>query len=326
MNEMTRRLKGIIFIILVAIIIPAISFANNETNEEVQIVQINEGKCIIYIKGLENTEFNYALFLDPSATEMDLKYMHSVKDGENNQVALVEESDFDFKNNTKAYLKIKQGENVSTIDVDFTNAFTKENMSFVENTTKRIGTKIVYDLLEEDRIDENGVHVTAKVGGIEINDDENAQYFYELQNADGEYAELMKMAEQINNEYNSMEMFKKIKMCQEFYKKYNSLVEKANWQSVQNKTVRQPKESENGSKYVVFIKKVSGQEEITDIQFLTCEKEETASYENEKIVKEETTKLPITGESLLLGIALVVVLGAMVYVYIKMKQNKEERK
>ena len=121
-------------------------------------------------------------------------------------------------------------------------------------------------------------------------------------------------------------MFKKIKMCQEFYKKYNSLVEKANWQSVQNKTVRQPKESENGSKYVVFIKKVSGQEEITDIQFLTCEKEETASYENEKIVKEETTKLPITGESLLLGIALVVVLGAMVYVYIKMKQNKEERK
>ena len=90
MNQVARRLMGIVLTALLVMLIPAISFATNIAKDEVQIVQINEGKCMIYIKGLENTEFNYALFLYPNTSEMELKYIHSVKDGEGNQVALVE--------------------------------------------------------------------------------------------------------------------------------------------------------------------------------------------------------------------------------------------
>ena len=42
MNQITKRLTGIILTAIVAIVIPAISFAANLTKDEVQIVQINK--------------------------------------------------------------------------------------------------------------------------------------------------------------------------------------------------------------------------------------------------------------------------------------------
>lgn len=325
MNQKAKGLICIIACILIAmLIIPANSFATNITNDEVQIVQINEGKCMIYIKGLENTEFNYALSLASNTPEMQLRYTHSVKDGEGNQVALVEKSDYDFEANQKAYLKIKQGTEVEETEIDFSEAFDKEQMEEVEKTTKKISTEVVDDLVEEDRVDENGVHITVKVGGVKITDSPDATYYYQTKIAENEYAELMNLAKKIKNEYSNMDMFTRIQTAKEFYKLYNTVIDEATWQEVEDMTIRQPKEATENSEYVVLIQKATGNETITDVQFLTCKEEQTPSYEKEKIITQETAKLPITGDNVILIIAFIAVVIALVFVFIKMKNNKEK--
>ena len=324
MNQITKRLTGIILTAIVAIVIPAISFAANLTKDEVQIVQINEGKCMIYIKGLENTEFNYALSLNSSTPEMELKYIHSVKDGEGNQVALVESADFDFEKNTKAFLNVKRGTELDEIEIDFEKAFSKEKIEEIESTTKRIKTEIVDGLTEEDRIDANGVHVTLKTGGIKINDDQDAKYFYETSAIEGNYEKIMNLAEKINSEYSNMDMFSKIQTLEEFNEIYSTLVNEADWKQVNDMTIKQPKEATENSKYVVLLKKEDGSNVITDVQFLTSQEEKEESYEREKIVTQETTKLPITGDNIILILAFIVVIIALILVFIKMKSNKEK--
>lgn len=325
---MNQKAKGLICImaciLILMFIIPANSFATNITNDEVQIVQINERKCIIYIKGLENTEFNYALSFASNTPEMQLKYIHSVKDGEGNQVALVEKSDYDFEANEKAYLKIKQGTKVEETEIDFSEVLKKEQMEEVEKTTKKINTEVVDDLVEEDRVDENGVHITVKVGGVKITDSPDATYYYQTKIAENEYAELMNLAKKIKNEYSNMDMFTKIQTAKEFYKLYNTLIDDATWQEVENMTIKEPKEATENSEYVVLIQKASENETITDVQFLICKEEQTPSYEREKIITQETTKLPITGDNVILIIAFIAVVIALIFVFIKMKNNKEK--
>ena len=325
MNQKANRLICIImFILMITFIIPANSFATNITKDEVQIVQINERKCMIYIKGLENTEFNYALSLTSNTPEMQLKYTHSEKDGEGNQVALVEKDDYDFETNQKAYLKIKQGTEVKEVEIDFSESFDKEQMEEVENTTKKISTEVVDNLVEEDKVDENGVHITVKVGGLKITDSPDATYYYQTKLAENEYAELMNLAKKMKNEYTDMDMFTKIQVAKEFYELYNKVIDGATWQEIEDMTIRQPKEATENSEYVVLMQKATGNETITDVQFLTCKEEQTPSYEKEKIVTQETAKLPITGDNVILIIAFVAVIIALVFVFIKMKNNKEK--
>lgn len=324
MNQVAKRLTGIVLTVLLVMIMPAISFAKNITKDEVQIVQINEGKCMIYIKGLENTEFNYALSLTSNTSEMQLKYIHSVKDGEGNQAALVEKGDYDFETNPKAYLKIKQDNEVEEIEIDFSDAFSIEKMKEVENATKKIAIEVVDNLKEEDRVDENGVHITVNVGGVKITDSPDATYYYQTKIAENEYAELMNLAKKIKNEYSNMDMFTRIQVAKEFYKLYNTVIDEATWKEVEDMTIRQPKEATENSEYVLLIQKAIGNETITDVQFLTCKEEQTPSYEKEKIVTQETAKLPITGDNVILIIAFVAVIIALVFVFIKMKNNKEK--
>ena len=259
MNQKAKWLISIIaFILMISIIIPANSFATNITNDEVQIVQINEGKCMIYIKGLENTEFNYALSLDSNTPEMQLEYIHSVKDGDGNQVALVEKSDYDFETNKKAYLKIKEGTEVNETEIDFSEAFDREKIEDVENTTKKINVEVVDNLVEENKVDEEGVHVTVKVGGVKITDTSDATYYYQTKLAKNEYAELMNLAKKIKDEYSNMDMFTKIQTAKEFYKLYNTVIDEATWQEVEDMTIKQPKEATENSEYVVLIQKATG--------------------------------------------------------------------
>lgn len=324
MNQAAKRLTGIVLTVLLVMLMPAISFAKNITKDEVQIVQINERKCMIYIKGLENTEFNYALSLDSNTSEMQLGYIHSVKDGEGNQVALVDKTDFDFDTDKKAFLNIKQGAEVEKVEIDFSEAFDKSKMEEVENTTKRISAEVVDNLIEEDRVDENGVHITVKVGGVKITDTPDATYYYQTKRAENEYQELMNLAKKMNSEYSNMDMFTKIQTAKEFYNLYNSIIDDATWQEVEDMTIRQPKDATENSEYVVLIQKATGNETITDVQFLTCKEEQIPSYEKEKIVTQETAKLPITGDNVILIIAFIAVVIALVFVFIKMKQNKEK--
>lgn len=228
---------------------------------------------------------------------MDLKYIHSAKDDEQNQVIVIDKSVYNVKQNPVAYLWIKQGNNsiISGKEIDFSQSFEKSKIEEVENTGKRIKTEIISDLVQEDRTDENGVKITVKVGGIKIKDNQNARYFYEIMPATDEYGTLMELAEKIKNEYSKMDMYEKINVAKEFYNKYSSLISKSNWNLVEDMQIKQPKEAKNDSKYVVFIKKVEENQVTLDSKFLISKETEIPTYEREQKVVEETTKLPITG-------------------------------
>lgn len=328
MKKLTKKFTGIAIIAILLMLYPIMTLATESTNENLQIVQTEKEKFIIYLKDLQDKEFSYAISKDQTTNEMNLNYIHSVKDEDNNQVILVDKGIYDVNQSTKAYLWIKQeGKQVETAkEVDFSKAFEKNKIEDVENITKKIKTETISDLLEEEKTDENGVKITVKVGGIKITDSKEAQYFYEMMPATENYATLMEKAKKIKNEYSNMDMYTKIQTAKEFYELYNQLAEKANWQSVENMQIKQPKEATEGSKYVVFIKKVEENKETIDVQFLTSTEEQTPSYEKEKKIVQETTKLPITGDNLVLLITFTIVVIAMIFAFIKMKKSDNKTK
>ena len=327
---MSKKIIGVAAIVMFLIFTPIAVLATDtkeeQTQTQMQIIQAEEEKYIIYVKDLQKEEFNYAIANTPTAKEMELKYIHSSKDDEQNSVIVIDKNVYNVKQNEKAYLWIKQGNNsiISGKEIDFSQSFEKSKIEEVENTGKRIKTEIISNLVQEERTDENGVKITVKVGGIKIKDNQNARYFYQIMPATNEYGTLVELAGKIKNEYSQMDMYEKINVAKEFYNKYSNLISKANWNLVEEMQIRQPKEAKNDSKYVVFIKKVEGNQITLDSKFLISKETETPTYEREQKIIEETTKLPITSDSILLIVALGIIILMMIFVFIKMRKTKNE--
>lgn len=321
---MNQRIKKIITMLLISLLayIPITTFADNQVTNAPQIVKLDEEKYIIYLEELQNTKFDYSILSNEEGEYDEQKSLESTSDSENNQVAVIQNEDFDFEKNNKAYLKIKQNNQISTVEIDFSKAITKQDLQNAETTCKRINTEILSDLVEQDFNDESGVHKILKVGGIKIEDDNNSQYFYDIENAND--TEIMEIAKKINSEYQNMDMYNKIKITKEFNEKYNSLINKAEWNEVEENTIKQSKDAEENTEYVVLIKKVKDNQETTDIKFLTSIEDKNEAYENEKIATQETSKLPITGDSIVLIVAFVLILIALIFTFIKMRKNNEK--
>ena len=321
---MNQRIKKIIVMLLISLLayIPITTFADNQVTNVPQVVKLDEEKYIIYLEELQGTKFMYSISLNEEGEYDEQKSLESTLDSENNQVAVIQKEDFDFNKNNKAYLKIKQNNQISTVEIDFSRAITKQDLQNVETTCKRINTEILSDLIEEDFNDENGVHKILKVGGLKLENEDDSQYFYDIKKASD--TEIMDIAKKINTEYQNMDMYNKIKITKEFNEKYNSLINEAKWNEVEENTIKQPKDAEENSEYVVLIKKVNGDQETTDIKFLTSIEDKNEVYENEKIATQETSKLPITGDSIVLIIAFALILIALIFTFIKMRKNNEK--
>ena len=323
---MKKILAGVVIVVVSIFIIPINAFAAETQNINLEIIKINENKYIIYIQNLQKTEFTYAISNEKNVKQSNLQYFQCTKDEDENQIAVVDNNI--CNTNAKTYLWIKQGEKqiVSAQELDFLNALSKSTIEEAENTSKKINVEIISDLLEEEKTDENGVEITVKVGGIEIKDTKEAQYLYQIMPANGEYETLMTLAEKMQNEYNETDMYSRIKMVKEFNNKYQELISEANWNSVENMQIRQPKDAIDGTKYVVFIKKIRENEETIDAQFLVSEQEQNPTYERERKVIQETTKLPITGDNLIMIAVFIVIASSAIFVFIKMKKSKKEIK
>ena len=319
---MNQRIKKILSISLITLLvyIPIISFADNQEISESQIVKVDDGKCIIYLEDLQNQKFNYSISSNKDNVYDNLNSFASAEDTEKNQVIVIEKEDFNFEKNEKAYLKINLNNQIQTVEIDFSKAITKQELENVETTCNRIQTEILSGLNEEDFTDENGVHKMLNVGGIKIKND--GQYFYDIKNAND--TEIMKIVEKINNNYQDMDMYNKIKISKEFNEQYNLLVNNAEWKQVNENTIRQPKDAEENSEYIVLIKNVQDNNVITDIKFLRSIEDQNEAFENEKISVQETSKLPITGDSLILIIAFALIFVALIFTFIKMRKNHEK--
>ena len=89
--------------------------------------------------------------------------------------------------------------------------------------------------------------------------------------------------------------------------------------------IEQPADSKTGDKYIVLIKKDDGNNEVIDIQFLTCYQEYKEEYVKEKQVTKQTSKLPITYDSSLLFILLIIITISIVAVYARNKQMTRKK-
>ena len=123
--------------------------------------------------------------------------------------------------------------------------------------------------------------------------------------------------------------YEKVQIDTEFYDLYSKLIENAKWQEVENMRIEQPESTIEGTgtgdQYVVLLKKVENGVETTDVQFLTASYDYEPNVVKEVVATQETTKLPITYDSIALIVVLAVVVIAIIAVFIKIKRlNKDE--
>lgn len=339
MNKISAKLLSVLAILLFIAVMPIVVFA---TNEDVSVVstQNESGKqeYIIYIKGYtdKNVEFKYAFTNIENPEEMDLSYINSISDLGENKAAFLDAATYEKLKSNTIYMWAKDNEGnliLEGIQLDLENSLTKEDINTVETVTKRIEVKIADS---EDKATEvrneniDGVEETASVGYVQIIDDQKATYYYKrIQLPDSEeYNRLMELAEKIEKEYDSMDMYEKVQIGLEFNSLYAKLVAVEDWQEVENMKVEQPEESVAGDKYIVFLKKVDKEKTTLDAQFLTAYDDYKPNVVKEQIITQETAKLPITYDSIALIVILAIVVIALVVVFIRMKKlsKKDEEK
>lgn len=320
----------VLVVILITLTIPVNVFA---AEAEVQVVKTDK-YYIIYVKGLADSKFQYAITTEKGAEEVDLNYINSVEDEDNNQVMLIE-SDKIAQGTNYIHTKVKEGdEEVKTVnEINFeTQSFNTEKMEIVENTTKRIKTELKTNLEKINEV-RDGMQYTETIGGLQIVDDENATYYYERTKLPADqYSKLQELANELNIGYEEKDMYSKIEYANEFYNLYNSLIEKAKWEPVEKDLIiKQPIEAQKGEQYVVLLKKVAQDgTETYDAKFMTSyreDEEEKIPGKTETKIVQETAKLPITGDSIILFAILAVIVLALILIFVRMKklQNKEEK-
>ena len=342
MNRISLKLLSVLAIILFIAVIPIAVLA--ATNENVSIIStINDEtkqEYIIYIKETLEQKFKFAFTTNENPGEMDLIYINSISDLVKNQVAFLDAETYEkiSQENKPIFMWAKdENENLilKGIQIDLTKSISNENIDNVETLTKRIEVEIADS--EEDTTtirNENieGVDEIANVGYVKIVENENGStYYYEMTKLPGEekYNQLMTLVEKIKEEYDEMDMYEKIQIGEQFNKLYSEVTSEAKWQKVENMTIKQPEESVAGDKYIVLLKKVDKKGTTTmDIQFLTAFDSYKPNVIKEEIIVQETTKLPITYDSIALFVALgiIVALAIVVFIRIKKLSNQNEEK
>lgn len=335
MKNFRAKLTGAIVLFMIIMLVPLIVLA--VTNENVQIISNTDEQgnkeYIVYIQDLMGTNFASAVSNIDNAQEQDLNFV-TAKDTEGNYVAQIKANAVTGKT-TYLYVNYNQDGQGKTekIALDLSKTLDKTDMEYVENTTKRIGTKEVEKLVEVDE-EIDGVQTTLTVGGLQITDTDNATYTYQLTKVTENSPEsrLFTLANQLLNEesYNAENMYSKIQLTSEFYTLYNQLIENATWTAVENMEIRQPNDAEKTDQYVVLIKKIAEDGTVTtDAKLMVSD---LTPYERRENVEEtktvqETAKLPITGDSIILFVSLAMIVIALIIVFARIKKlNKKEDK
>ena len=335
MKNFKAKLTGAIILFMIIMLVPMIVLA--VTNEKVQIISNTDEQenkeYIVYIQELMQTNFASAISNSQDVSEESLQFV-SARDGEGNYVAQIDANAVTGKS---AYLYVKYNqdgqEKTDVLPLDLSKALDKTEMEYVENTTKRISTETVSDLVDiNEEID--GVQTTHTVGGLKITDTDNATYQYQIMKVtEGtSYSRLVELANELNSEiYNQKDMYSKIQLTSEFYTLYNQLMENTTWEAVNNSEIRQPKDPVEGEEYLVFIRKTAEDGTVTtDAKLMVSafqDEEKVQPESQETRVVQETAKLPITGDSIILFVALAMVVIALIIVFARMKKlNKKEDK
>ena len=255
-----------------------------------------------------------------------LSYIANWEDTNGVNIACLEkDAKVDFSKDI--YIAIKEGEGdkatYSSIKLNLSNAITKEEMANVEKLTKKISIKISKS--KPISREENGVKKTETVDQIEITDDEDCKYKYELIKLDGNEKESIKqfmgLVNTLNDSYKTMSMYNKVLVATGIRDSYKELFNNGKLVNVENMAIMEPKEAVKGDRYLVLIQKEKKGKIIdNDIQFLNCTREENQEKIKETKVTKETSVLPVTYDSIVLIVILAVIVVLIVAVVLRMRK------
>ena len=191
MNRISVRLLAALAIFLFVAVTPIAVLA---TNGDVSIVKSTNSNSaqeyIIYVQGASNQKFKYAFTTNANPEEMDLSYINSISDFGDNQVAFLDAETYEkllqSQESSTIYVWVKdQEENLilEGIQLDLSKSITEEEIKNVESLTSKILVKITEKeedttTIKNETVD--GVEETTKVGYVQILDDEEATYYYEI--------------------------------------------------------------------------------------------------------------------------------------------------
>lgn len=327
MKNLNFKIKGIILAIVLAMVIMPSYVEATEGEKDAVILEKMSGEKIVYIKELENTEFKYA-FSD-SKDDDGLIYTTCLTDSNDEKVAIIESE------KTYKYMFIAQESgSMNIIELDNIKSITEEEIKEVESLTKKIDVTTDESLSEQ--LSQESTTITKTRGKIVINEEGKYDYQYqiiEILDTNNTTKKLDEIAVELYDQLaileNATTMYERLTVEIKIRDNYSKLLSSGTWLDVEKMSILQPEESQEGEKYIVLIQKMKNGKSIeSDIQFMTCNRADEADveYKNETMVKniEKRTKLPVTGENLVLYIVLAVILVAIIIIALKMKSSKEK--
>lgn len=293
---MEKLLKKSFVLLIVAIFaMMLLQFPVKAAEDDTNIVKTAD-EYLIYKQEFLEENFKFAFAKDKNINEQELNFINSLQDNEGNNIAYVNEEIYNscFLD-SKSYMWIQKNNEivVKAEEVNLGNAITQENINYVSNTTKRIATEISEESREEE-ID--GVTKTTKVDTLNIIPEEGYTYEYQIVKPQegSKYAEFFALSEEIAKITEDTNSYENIMKLNDFYNLYNALIP-TEWEKVENNQIKEPEDTQTGEKYLIWLKATNASgEEITDVQFMTCEREENKEYIPEVIEKTTTVKLPVT--------------------------------
>ena len=316
MKNSVLKLMSIILITL--FVISIIPMAVMAANTDAVILEKTDGNKIIYIKGMDQTEFKYA-FSNNESDATSATYITATKDTNSEYVAFLAAGE------TYKYMFIQNGENTETIQLDSLKTITEKEIAEVEKLTKII--KVSTDESDSKITKDGDTVITTTIGKITVTD--KGDYQYELIEIFDNNSSAEKINETALKLYNQLKtlnsdgvkMYEKLLAETTVRDNYKKLLENASWTDAKNKTISEPKDAQNGEKFVVLIREVKdGKTVREDVQFMTSSRADDKGAGKKK-------KLPITGENLALYVIFGIIILAIIVLIVRMnKAKKDEEK
>ena len=317
------KLKLVFLLGLVLMISCLLGVSVYATNEETVIVKENEEEYLVYLKDYLNTKFEFAFSNNSEEQEKNLKFINSALDGtldDANNIAYVDNNTINlFKNTTYMWIRKDGNIEVTAREIDLNDNIVKANLQGIGSISKVIPIKLEQKVIEN-TTSENGLKKTTTVGIVKfINEYSNLQYQLVKRPAEGETNDFFALAELIEkNDFT--DMYTKIKASKKFVElcgqQLNSLSAE-NWKDVEENTILQPEDTENGDQYILWLKS----DNTADVHFLTSYRKEDEEWVKEQI----KTILPDTYDNNFVIIALGVVIICIIAVTIRIVILKRKK-
>ena len=319
MKKSILKLTFIMLIVIFALtVMPVVVMAASNTDGV--LLEKADGSKIIYLKDMKATEFKYAFSDTDNYT--DATFVTASKDTNNEFVAFME------KETSAKYMFVQVEGSTNIIELSKQKNITESEIKEVEKLTKIIGVETTET---DSAVSKDGdTTITTTNGKIVVTDEGTYQYqIIEVVDNNSSTKTLDKTAVDLYNQLSKLEnaegMYNKLLAEITIRDDYKELINNAKWQEAKNNTIPQPSDSQKDEVFVVLIQEVKdGKTQRTDVQFMTTARKDDEGVEKTSKEVTKKTKLPVTGENLVLYIVFGVIILAIIILIIKMRKAKQD--